>query len=145
MQGLARQEAPPRAGERATQPAELLEVEVGQCIQALAAVRGELQAYDAVVPGVAHPLDQPGRVSPVHESDRAVVAEEEVVGHLPDGRTAPVGVATDGEQQLVLGRREAGGLRLLVAPAKETSQAGAQCQKVLVVGVPQLHRLTIAS
>ena len=145
MQGLARQKAPPGARERATQPAELLEVEVGQCIQVLATVRRQLQAYDAVVPRVAHPLDQPSRVGPIHESHRAVVAEEEVVRHLPDGRTAPVGVATDGEQQLVLGRREAGGLRLLVAPAKEASQAGAQCQKVLIIGVPQLHRLTIAS
>ena len=136
---------PPGARERATQPPELLEVGLGECLEALAPGRGELQADDPVVLGVAHPLDQLGRVGPVHQPDGAVVAEQEVVGHLADGRAAAVGVPADGQQQLVLRRRQSGGLRLLLAPAEEPAQSGPQRQQILVVGIPQTHRLTIAS
>ena len=124
VQGLARQQAPPGARERATQSTEFLEVEIRQCVEALATGRGELHPHDAVILRVTHPRDQPCRVGAIHEPHRAVVAEEEVVGDLADGRAAAVGVPADGEQQLVLGRRQAGGLRLLVAPAKKPSQAG---------------------
>ena len=50
VQGLARQQAPPGARERATQSTEFLEVEIRQCVEALATGRGELHAHDAVIP-----------------------------------------------------------------------------------------------
>ena len=140
VQGLARQEAPPRTGQRATQPAELLEVELGQRLKALATGRGELQAHDAVVVGVTDPLDQAGRVGPVHQSDRAVVAEEEVVGHLPDGRATTVGVTADGEQQLVLGRRSA-----RRPPPAARSSEGTVAVRCAAPAGPRSRRPAIAS
>ncbi len=131
--------------ERAAQPAELLEMGLRQRLETLAPGRGELQPDDAVVLGIAHPLDQLGRHGPVHQPDGAVVAEQEVVGHLADGRAAAVRMSPDGQQQLVLRRRQPGGFRLLLAPAEEAAQPGPQRQQVLVVGIPQNHRLTIAS
>ena len=108
-----------------------------QRLETLAPRRGELQPDDPVVLGVAHPLDQPGRYGPVDEADGAVVAEEEVVGHLADRRPPVVGVPSDGQQQLLLRRRQPGPLGLLLAPAEEPAQPGPQRQQILVVGVAQ--------
>ena len=132
-------------GQRAPEPAQLLEMGLGQRLQALAPRRGELQADDPVVLGVAHPLDQLGRDGPVDQPDGTVVAQQQVVGDLADGRATAIGMPPDGQQQLVLRRGQPGPLRLLLAPADEPAQAGPQRQQVLVVGIPQNHRPTILS
>ena len=90
-------------------------------------------------------MTRPALYGTVHQADRAVVAQQQIVGHLADRRPPPVGVAADRQQQLVLGRRQPSRLGLLLAPAHETSQAGPEGQEVLVVGISQTHRLTIAS
>ncbi len=132
-------------GEPEGEPLELLAVELGERLEPLGAGRGQLQADDPVVLGVAVPLHQPSRVGPVDQSDRAVVPEQQVVGHLAHGGAAAVAVPPDGEQQLVLRRRQPGRLGLLLAPAQEAPKSRAQRQQVLVVVVPQSHRITIAS
>ena len=114
-------------------------------LEALAARRGELQADDPVVLGVAHPLDQLGRHGPVDQPDGTVMAQQQVVGDLADGRATAVGMPPDGQQQLVLRRGQPGPLRLLLAPADEAAQSGPQRQQILVVGISQDHRLTILS
>ena len=74
VQRLARHEPAPCGRERASKPAQLLEVGLGERLEALAPRRGELQADDPVVLGITHPLDQLGRHGPVHQPDGAVVA-----------------------------------------------------------------------
>ncbi len=111
----------------------------------LLARRGELQADDPMVVRVAYPLDQLGRHRPVHQPDGAVVAQQEVVGDLTDGRAAAVRVPPDGEQELLLRRRQSRRLSLLLAPAHKAPQPGPQGQQILVVGVSQNHRPTILS
>ncbi len=76
-----------------------------------------------MVIGVSSSGDETRLLGPVHEPDRTVVAQQQVVGHLAHGRPAPVGVSMDGEEQLVLGRGEPGFLGLLVAPAQEAPKA----------------------
>ena len=145
VEWLTGHQTPPRAREPQGETLELLAVELGQPLQALAPRRGQLQVHDPVVLRVAHPLHEPRRFGPIHQAHRAVMAQEEVVRYLPDRGAALVAVPADGEQQLVLCRRQAGGLGLLLAPPHEASQPGPQRQQVLVVVVPQSHRNTIAS
>ena len=119
---------------------QLLHVGGRERLQMLLALGGELQPDDPLVLGVAAAGDQARLLGPVDQADGAVVAEQEVVGHLADRRPARVGVAPDGQQELVLGRRQPGCLGLLLAPAQEAAQAGPERQQVLVVGVRQSHR-----
>jgi hypothetical protein len=70
--------------------------------------------------------DQPGRRGSVDQLDGAVVTHEQVSSHVPDGRTARVGMPPDRQQELVLRRGEPGRLGLLAAPAEEAAQACAK-------------------
>jgi hypothetical protein len=120
-------------------------------LEAPRALRSEAKAHDAVVVGVALTRDEASALSAVDEANGAVVPEQEVVGDLADGgrrigavaamaavaavamvaavakvaamaAVAAVGaMAADREQQLVLGGGEAGGARLLLAPAEEAA------------------------
>jgi hypothetical protein len=105
--------------------------------QAGGALGGEVQAHDAAVLGLRHPPHQPGGLGPVDQFHDAVVAQQQVVGDLPDRRGRAV-VAPDGEQQLVLRRREPGGAGLLLAPMEEPPDAVAELQQPPVVLVTQL-------
>ena len=105
--------------ERAPQPPELLEVGLGEGLEALAPGRRELEADNAVVLGISDPLDQFGGVSPVDQPDRTVVTEEEIVGDLAHGRSTSIGMPADGKQQLMLRRRQSRRFRLLLTPAEE--------------------------
>lgn len=62
-----------------------------------------------------------GGVSTVNESDSAVVKQEEIVGHLPDGGAAGIVVSSYRQEQLMLRWRQTLGLRLLLAPALEVT------------------------
>ena len=118
---------------------------LGERLEAFGPRRGELQPDDSVVLGIADPFDQLGRHGPVHQTDRAVMAQEQIVGRFADGRATAVRMSTDGEEQLMLCGRQTRFLRLLLAPAEEATESGPQGQQVFVVGIPQNHRLTIAS
>ena len=120
-------------------------MELREHLEALAPRCGELQAHDPVVLWVTDPLYQTRRDGPVHQTDRAVVPEEEVVRHLPDSGAAAVAVPPYGEQQLVLRRCQSCRIRLLLAPSHQPPKAGAQGQEIFEIGIPQTHRLTIAS
>ena len=99
------------------------------------AAGSEVQPHDPVVVAVLTAADEPGGLRPVDQADGSVVAQKEVLGHVADGRSAPVGMTPDGEQQLVLGRRDAGRLGLLLAPAQEATEPGAELEQPPVVGI----------
>jgi hypothetical protein len=77
--------------------------------------RGQPHPDQPPVVVVAAPADQPEGLGPVGQLDGAVVADQEVRGQLADGRAAGVGVEAQDQQQLVLGRGQAGRGRLLLA------------------------------
>ena len=102
---------------------QLLHVGSRERLEALLALGRQLEPHDPLVLGVAAAGDQARLLGPVDQADGAVVAEQEVVGHLADRGPAPVRVAPNGQEELVLGRGQSGRLRLLLAPAQEAAQA----------------------
>ena len=64
-----------------------------------------------------------------------MVPEQQRIGDVADGGPALVVVPPDGEQQLVLRRREAVLTGLLLAPVEEPPQLRAEPEQAPVVGV----------
>ncbi len=73
-------------------------------LQAIELVEGE--AHGSVVVGVGQAVDEAAALGAVDELDHAVVAEQQVIGNVADGRVAVV--AADRQQQLVLRGCQAG-------------------------------------
>jgi hypothetical protein len=94
-----------------------------------------VQPDDPVVVPVLTPSDEPGGLGSIDQADCAVVAQQQVFGHVADGRPAPIGMTPNGEQQLVLSRRDAGRLGLLLAPAQEAPEPGAELEQPAVIGI----------
>jgi hypothetical protein len=88
---------------------------------------------------VSGPDNQAAGIGTVNKTDSAVVLEEQIVGYLSDGRAAGVTVSPYGQQQLMLGRSEAGGTGLALTPAFEVTEAGPKGQQSGVGLVGQSH------
>ena len=112
-------------------------MQLGEGLEAPDARGREPEPHDPLVLGVADPRHQAGVDGAVHQPDGTVVAQQEVVRRLAHRGAAAVFVAADGQQQLVLRRRQPRRLGLLVAPAQEAAESRPQRQQVLVVGIPQ--------
>ena len=83
---------------------------------------------------IADPANQPCRFRPIDQADRAVMALEKVTGDITHRRTAGIGVALDRQEELVLGRCQADGGGLLLAPPEKSPHPGAEFEQQLVVG-----------
>ena len=129
-------EGVPQSVHRRCEVRELLEVLLAERLQLLGTPIGEAQSHDAEVVGVLAARDQPGLLGAVDEPHRAVGA---------DRRPPRIAVPANGEQQLVLGGREARGLGVLLTPAQEAAQTAAQFQEasVVLVGGRGRHRLAL--
>ena len=119
---------------------ELLDMSLGQRVKLLRSQRRERDPDDAAATAVrvTRALDESVGDRPVDQFNRAVMTQDQIPGHLSDARTRGVRVAPDSQQQLVLGRGQARGPGLLIAPAQEAPQPGAQLEEVLEVGLPQM-------
>jgi hypothetical protein len=129
MGALDRAKVLPRAGEVGSQPLELFEVKRGKHFQSLGALNGQMQAHHPMVIVVSSPSDQTCRVSTVDEPDGAVVQKEQVVRDLSNSRATRITVSPYRQQQLMLGRREARGTSLALAPTLEMAKSGPQGQQ----------------
>jgi hypothetical protein len=125
MGPLDRAKVLPRSGEMGSKPFELFEVESGQHFQSLGTLFSELQTDNPMVDFVSGPSNQPGGISTVNETDRAVVEKEQVVGDLADGRATKITVSTYRQQELMLGGSEIRGAGLALAPTFEMPQPSA--------------------
>lgn len=97
---------------------------------------GEYDANDPLVVPVLQPSDKSGQRCSVDEFYRAVVFEQEMCGELAHTRRRTV--ASDGEEELVLGRSHAGGVCSFLAPVQEPAQTVPESEQPLIVGVGQL-------
>ncbi len=120
---LADLEPPSQAPQQGCETLYLLEVLGREPFEPAAAVGRQGEAHHAVVVIRADPTHEPGLDGPVDQSYRAVVLEEEVLRHVADGRAPGVAVTAHREHELVLGRGESLGARLLLAPVLEATQA----------------------
>ena len=145
MRSLHWRQALPCAWELESQAFKFFEVEGGEYLDPFGTDARETQSDDPTVIGIPSAGDESGGVGTVHETHSAVMAQEEVVGDLADGRTAPIAATPNGQKQLVLGGRQAGGFRLLLAPSFEMAEAGPQPQQAGISVVGQAHSLTISS
>ena len=100
--------------------------------------RGELEPHHSFVVGIRDPAHDACLHRPVDQPDRAVVANQQRVGDVADGRAPPVVVAADREQQLVLRRREPLGAGLLLAPTQEAAQPRPHPEQLPVLRVGQV-------
>ena len=97
---------------------------VGGCEagQTLTAASGQMQLDLAMVCRVDPALDQTGLFGAIDEANRAVVAHEEMVGHVTDAGSA-ARVTANGEEQLMLRGGDTDLDCLLFAPVQEASHA----------------------
>lgn len=122
-------------------PAELLKVRGAERGAAPRSGWGQLQPHQPPVVVVV-PADKAERFHPVGQLDRAVVADEQVGRQFADGRAGRVGMDAQHQQQLVLGRGQAGHGRLLLAPAEEPLQGHPGGEQVLVPPIVQRRLYT---
>lgn len=101
---------------------------------------GEVQPHDSVVNLVPYPKDQSRRFSAVDQADGAVMAQQQVVRQFADRGRRVVAVASYGQQKLVLCRRQACCLRLLLAPTLEAAKPCSQSQQAGVRRVRKAHK-----
>lgn len=133
-----RRQVRPERVEAWSQARELLEVSCGEPFHAPRTLGGQFQPDDPLIGDVCDALDQSAVDRSVDELDHAVMAQQEVVSGFADRRCPAV--ASDGEEQLVLGGSEAGRLRLLPAPPLEAPQAIAEVEEPAVVVIGQRRR-----
>lgn len=125
---LDRRQSVPKTGDLPGESSELLQVNRREGFEARHAGAGETHSDDPVIVRIPCSNDESRALRAIDETNGAVVTQEEVVGHFADCRASLVTVASDGEKELVLGRGEAGGPSLLLAPSLEAPQAGPQRQ-----------------
>src|SRR5690606_28838597 len=114
---------------------ELLEVGGRQRIDLASSGAGESEPNDPLVVGVVDALEQPRGLGAVDELHGAVMAKEQVLGHLADRRWRAM--STNGEEELVLRAGETDRSRLVVAPPEEPAQPVAEAEEASEVGVIQ--------
>ena len=142
---MNRRQAPPGSWQPQGKACKLFEVEGGEGFKSLRASVGELEPDDAMIVRVTASHNQARGVGSIYQLDSAVVPKKEIVSNLAHGRAPRVAVASNREKQLVLGRSQANGPCLLIAPALEVAKPRPQGQQARVVVVGEAHRLTIAS
>jgi len=115
------------------QASQFLHVLRGQPTQSGAALPGERQAHHPTVVGIVAAFDESGSFCPLCQFDRAVMAQQQVSGDVADCRSLRLTVPANGQEQLVLGRGEAGGPCLLLAPMEKLAKPGPECQQPSVL------------
>lgn len=105
----------------------------GELRDELVALVREFHPHDAGVVGVRRPANDAGGFGAVHESDRAVALQQQVLGDLADRRRPRSRMALDRHQKLMLRGRESRLSGLLLAPAQEAPERDAEVQVLLEI------------
>ena len=108
-----------------------------QGLDSVGAAAGQLDADDALVGLVLYPFDKQSGLCAVDQLDHAVMAQEEVIGNLPDRRRLRP-MAADREEQLVLGGRQPNLSGLVLTPSLEATQTITEGEQSGEVVVPQM-------
>jgi hypothetical protein len=117
---------------------QLDEVGRSELVEYALALAGEPYPDQARVPCIRCSPDKAGLLSPVHEFDCAVMAQQQVTSQVADSGRIAARMSLDCDQQLVLDVGQARRARLVLAPPLEPAQANAEGQKSLEVRAGQL-------
>jgi hypothetical protein len=119
MGWLVRVEIFPGTGKVGSEPLQLFEVKFRKRFESRLTFGGQSQPNGPQVLFVAGAGHKSRFIGPVDETDHAVMAEQQIVRDFADSRAPRFWVASNGEEQLMLGGREASRPGLLLAPALE--------------------------
>lgn len=118
---------------------QLGEVGRGQVLHQRLTLVGEDHPDHAAVLVVLLTADDAGRFRAVHQADRAVALQQQVLGKVPDRRGLRTRVPLDRDEQLVLRGSQTRRRRLILTPAQEAPQRYAEQQVVLEVVTSRLN------
>lgn len=96
--------------------------------QRLAAAVSQQNVHDRMASAVTPARDQARTMRTIDKADHTVMAQHERLRELADSRATTTGAAAYRQQQLMLSWGQAMLFCLLLAPAQEATQAGAQLQ-----------------
>jgi hypothetical protein len=99
----------------------------------------EVQPHHPVIVLVDAAPDQTGGFGPIDEPNRAVMAKQQRLGHLPDRRAARLPTSTDRQEELMLRRRQPCRDGLLLAPVQEATEARSELEEALIIAVGKLN------
>ena len=121
--------------QRAGKPGELFEMQRREVFDLVSAACSQAEPDDAVIVAVTFAADETECLGTVCQTNGAVVSQEQLIGDVPNGWSAGVGMSPHDEEQLMLRGRESGGTGLFFAPVQEAEEAGAKLEQpsVLVV------------
>lgn len=131
VQSFGREQAP-QSREFGASSRELFEMGGPERLQFALTEIGETDAHNPMVLVIARTLDQAGCFGAVDEFDCAVVSQEEVRSDI--GHARRTSMPPDGEEELVLGRCDVGGLGAFLTPAEEPAQAVAELEQRFEIG-----------
>jgi hypothetical protein len=94
-------------------------MERGQPLEPASSELGQGQPHDPLVVSIRRTVHEPRLLGTIDETDGAVVPKLKMLGHVADRGLPVASVAPDGEQQLVLRRRQTGGRGLVLTPAQK--------------------------
>ena len=96
-------------------------MELGKAADALGAIRRQAEADLAAVTFRPNPFQKSALLQPVGKANRAVMAQNEVLGELADRRAVRFAKAPNREEHLVLLRLQAGATRGFLAEMEESA------------------------
>jgi hypothetical protein len=99
---------------------------------------GQLQMDEAMIVGIALTADQPSPLCSIHETDGAVMSQEQMVGDVSDRRPAGIRVRPHDQKQLMLGSGQSDSAGLLLTPVQKPTKIGPKRKQrsVLLVSNP---------
>ncbi len=88
-----------------------------------------------MVVAVTFAADETERLGAVCQTDGAVVSQQQLIGDVPNRRSAGIGMSPHDEEQLMLSGREPDGTGLFFAPVQEGPETGSKLEQrpVLIV------------
>lgn len=120
---------------------QFLPVEHGKLAQGPLAFLGQVDMHSATVGGGPLAPDEASPLQPVDEPHEAVMLELQSLCQFANGRLAPLGQPSDGEEELVLLRLQSSGPGRFLATAEKAPQLVPELGQRLVVSVGRrLHR-----
>jgi len=119
----------PDSLELRTKPPDLRQIRLADPFELACTGTREPKTNDSLVDRILPTLDESRGLGTVHQSDRAVVPDQQTVCNVTNRGAAFAAMTSDGEQQLMLSGREPDLHRLILAVLQELPDRGAKFEQ----------------